>query len=173
MILLSGKRKIFSIQSHWVDSSSRTSWHREVQGTCVWTSESFVPHEGPWAQVRTQFHCLCKIWEKYCNTCKPCQHGCKKCCDWKKKNCHLKSLNHEKWDLMDLRVEVTFTCSFTNLKFFPEKFNYQSFLQWCIPKKYKQFPVFLGISSQLHLCREHQRSLQYSYRYITNTHLKT
>ena len=46
----------------------------------------------------------------------------------KKRHCHLKSLNHEKWDLMDLRVELTCTCSFTNLKFFPEKFNYQSFL---------------------------------------------
>ena len=28
-----------------------------------------------------------------------------------------------------------------------------------IPKKVKRFPVFLAISSQLHLCRAHQRSL--------------
>ena len=72
---------------------------------------------------------------------------------------------------MDLRIKLTCTCSIANLKCFPEKFYYQSFLRWCIPKEYKQFPVFLAISSQLHLCRAHQRSLR-QCSYITNTHLK-
>ena len=37
-----------------------------------------------------------------------------------------RSLNHEKWDLMDLQVELTCTCSIANLKLFPEKLNYHS-----------------------------------------------
>ena len=60
--------------------------------------------------------------------------------------------------------------STANLKFFPEKYNYRSFSRRCIPKKFKWFPVFLAVSSQLHLCRAHQRSLRLKSRATSLTH---
>ena len=60
--------------------------------------------------------------------------------------------------------------STANLKFFPEKYNYRSFSRRCIPKKFKWFPVFLAVSSQLHLCRAHQRSLRLKSLATSLTH---
>ena len=39
-----------------------------------------------------------------------------------------------------------------------------SLKNWCIPNRNKRFPVFLGTSSQLPMCRAHQRSLHSSVK---------
>ena len=70
-----GKREIFCIQGHWLNSSCCRAWYRETQNSCVWTSESLVSHERSWTQVQNihgKFIEICTIltliWVLHCNS---------------------------------------------------------------------------------------------------------
>ena len=61
-----------------------------------------------------------------------------------KKHCCLKSLNHEEWDLMDLWVELTCTCSFANFKVLSRKVELSKLFAMMHSKKVQTVSSFLG-----------------------------
>ena len=87
------------------------------------------------------------------------------------KRSRLKSINYERWDIMDLWVELYQHCKF---KVFCRKvYIIPAFRDDAFQKRSKRFPFLLPVSSQLHLCRTHLGSLATvkEVSHIGNAHL--